>query len=154
MLCKPFANVPQVNQEKYEQTEMAEQLELNFITKGKGPVSFCEADKEVQDIDTPYLIFVCGELCLEFISTDCTQATTGVVQKHKLRIPYVAFHHDSDTYLFVQKGHVNRTAEDTVASFLEHVGDSIHTHSNHEKDTWNRIKSYEVRRPTSPHLGY
>ena len=136
-----------MGKEKYQQTERTEQLGPNFMARCKGPVSFCEADREVQDIDTPYLIFVFGEFSFEFMSTDFTQAATGVVQKRKLHIPYVAFHHHSNTYRFFRKGYVDRTAEDTVASFLEieHIGGSNHARPIHKKVTRSRICAYEVR---------
>ena len=108
------------------------------------PVSLCELDGGVQDIDAPYLVFVFGKFSLEIVSTDCTKATTDVTREPKLHIPYVVFHYDSAAYLFVQKGRFDGKPEDNVASFLEHVGDLIHAGSNHKKSTWNRIRVYEV----------
>ena len=142
MLSKPFANVPQVDKETFERTSSGEELKRDFKDRRRGPIFYRDGSWSVIDMRTPYVIFLFGEFSLESVSTDCTEAAIDVVQKPKLRIPYVAFHHDSGTYRFVQEAYVVKTAEDTVGSFIKHVGDSIRDHTNH---TWNRITVYEVR---------
>ena len=66
------------------------------------------------------------------------------MRKHQLRIPYVLFNRESDSYRFVDQNHVDVSSEDTVGLLHNIVRTHIESIPPYDRETEYNIVVYEV----------
>ena len=142
-------NTLQVNgqyEEGYKRALEEGRLEPDLLRSRSSAIR--NVEEKLGDIKTSNLIFVFSKFNSWFASANCAKATVATTRKYQLRIPYVLFNRESDSYRFVDQNHVDAFSTDAVELLHDIVRTHIKCIPSHDRETGHNIVVYEVRRPT------